>query len=88
MTTQCNATKLTFHGNKAARTERALIRALERRVKQRLGRLAGKDPEEAYEMMGGAVSSIGNELVIEDLGPVWLGNEPHKPVRWKLKKVG
>ena len=85
MTTQCNATKLTFHGNKAARTERALIRALERRVKQRLGRLAGKDPEAACEI---AASSIGNELVIEDLGPVWLGNEPHKPVRWKLKKEG
>ena len=74
--------------NKAERTERALIRALERRVKQSLGRLAGKDSEMAREMLGGAVSNIGNELVIEDLGPVWLGKEPHKPVRWKLKKLG
>ena len=65
----------------AERTERALMRGLERTVKKRYANLMERIPRSAQAMLSDHVKLAGEELVIDQI----VGAEPREPVRWKLK---
>ena len=67
------------------RTERALMKAIERMVKHRYYRLREKKPRSAEAMLSEDIWVEGDELVIGQIRPTWLREKALEPVRWKLR---
>ena len=70
---------------RAGRTERALMKGIERMVKHRYYRLREKKPRSAEAMLSEDIRVEGDELVIDQLRPTWPREKALEPVRWKLR---
>ena len=70
---------------RAERTERALVKGIERMVKQKYQSLREKRPRSAEAMLSEDIKMEGDELVIDQLRPAWPNEKAHEPVRWRLR---
>ena len=70
---------------RAERTERALMKGIERMVKHRYYRLREKMPRSSEAMLSEDIRVEGDELVIDQLWRTWPRERVFEPVRWKLR---